>query len=163
MSPLRQLLGFLLLCLLGFSLFFMVFVPIEIYKTIAARSWEPVEVTISSSRIIERSNRYHLELIIEEVKSKKRGSRVSVRHGDMTLSFVAFGGLLNSTLYSDRNRYPVGAVTTAYRSPDGHSYVLEQNSIDFLLVLFAIACVYPAISIWKIKRGGSDSRIQPKC
>ena len=148
--PLRKLYGILMLCLLGFSVFLVIFLPFEIYKTFDAHHWEPVEVRITTSRIEAVSNEYYFDIAVEEIATQKRSSRVQVRYGDINLSLVVFGDLFKSSLYRDQEVYPVGAVVTAYRSPDGNSYVLEQNAPDFMLMLFAIACIYPGIAVWRL-------------
>ncbi len=59
-------------------------------------------------------------------------------------------GLTRLTLPRFSLFIPLRALVTAYHSPDGKTDNLEQNSITFILVLFGLATLYPAIALWKI-------------
>ena len=146
---------FIFLSLFVLSIGLLVMTPIEIYKTIEARSWVPVDVIVISSQIDENHGHY-LKIEILDIEKGETNSRVSLRYGDIHLSVEVFGSLFISTLYADRARYPVGAKIKAFRSPDQSIYVLEQNTINQMLVLLLLACIYPGVTIWSIVTNRSN-------
>jgi len=48
--------------------------------------------------------------------------------------------------------------TIAYRSPDGLDYVLEQNSITLMVIIFALSLIYPVIALVSIVRSANAEK-----
>ena len=143
----KRLKGFFMLFLLGLSLFLLLFVPIEMYRTIKAQTWQPVEVEIVSIGIRRVWSDFTLEVQVRDLKTGVMSNQVAVRYGDIDLSLIAFSSLARSTKYVDLDKYARGKRIVAFRSAEGASYVLEQNTITLMTVVFLLACVYPAIAM----------------
>lgn len=150
MKTLKTLWACLILTLIGVSLFSLLVAPYEIYKTVSAHKWKPVKVKIVTNQILERQNRFYPHIRIKDQETGKISQKVSVRYGDITLSFVFFGGLMGSNLYEDRDKYPVGTVVTAFRSPN-NSYVLEQNSPKTMLMMISCALAFLIFILYRAR------------
>ena len=135
-----------LLFLFFLSIFLLIVAPIEIYKTIDARSWKSVEVKVISNEIAKDDD-FYLNTVILDMSNQKASSNVSIRYGEPSFTIVFFGKLIGSTYDKDKDRYRAGAVIKAYRSPDKKTYVLEQNTITEMLILFMLGLIYPGITI----------------
>ena len=146
----KTVISFTLLAVFGFSLFFLIFIPIEAYNVVRAWDWEQVEVTITKSEIERVRGRFYLNIRIRDLETDTISESVSVRYGDISLSIIFIGWLMESNLYDDQDNYPEGMITTAYRSPDGSRYVLEQNSLWLMGILFGLALIYPLFTIYHI-------------
>ncbi len=142
--------GYLLLALLCGSLFFLVFIPLETMKLVQAWEWEAVEVEIIQNDIKHGSRGHYPEVRVRDLETDEISGSVAFRYGDMSLSFNIAGWLGSSTLYTDRDNYPVGTVTTAYRSPDAKEYVLEQNSATLMITLFVLSLIMPSYAAYHI-------------
>ena len=142
----KQLRGILLLAVLALSLFLLLFTPLEMYRTIKAQSWQPVDVEIVTSEIKRVWSDFTLEIQVRDLKTGAMSKRVAVRYGDIDFSLIAVATLARSTRYVDRDRYPRGRRIKAFRNPEGTSYVLEQNTITQMIIVFLLACIYPAIA-----------------
>lgn len=141
----KQLLSYLLLALLACSIFFLIFIPMESYNVVQAWRWEEVEVEIIKSEVKTNRGRFYLDIERDE-----RIQFVSVCHGDISLSIVVLRWLTNSSLYTDCDSYPVGMVTTAYRNPAGTKYLLEQNSLWLMGILFRLSLICPSFATYHI-------------
>jgi hypothetical protein len=150
--------NYILLGLFMFSIFTLVVAPIEIYKTIEARSWDAVGVKVITNHISSIHHDHYLKVEILDLETGKISSNVSVRYGDAHLLVEVLDYLLWSTFDTDMDRYPVGAEIKAFRSPDKTTYVLEQNSVVLMLVLILLACIYPGLTIWSVVTKRSNNR-----
>ena len=158
MESLKKLRGFFLLALFLFSIFTLIVTPFEMKQTIQAQNWDSVEVEILSNEILRGSRGFYPEVRVKNLETEEISSTVSFRYGDFSHSITFLGWLANSSMYADRDKYPDGTIMTAYHSPDGKRYVLEQNSITLMLIMFSLALIYPLItivSIWKAQTSDS--------
>lgn len=146
----KTIISFALLAVFGFSIFFLVFIPIEAYNVVRVRDWEAVEVEITKSEIERNRGSFYLDIRIRDLETDTISQQVSVRHGDISLSIVFIGWLTESSLYNDQDNYPEGMIITAYRSPDGSRYVLEQNSLWLMGIIFGLSLIYPLFTIYHI-------------
>jgi|GEM_PF-5182454 len=156
----KQVVSFIMLALIGFSIFFLIFIPLESYNVIRAWDWEATHVLITKSEI-ERggtgTNRgFYLDIHIRDLQTETNSQRVAIRYGDIDFSIRLVSWLPFSTIRDDQSTYAEGTVTTAYRSPDGLQYVLEQNSLTLMIIIFLLSLIMPIYAGYHIITGGDD-------
>lgn len=155
LRAIRGLIGLANLFLLMASVLFLVIAPSEIKQILAARTWVPRKVQILRSDVVYRkkTNRHgsggghSLKIEIWDPAENSASKSVSVRFGTFQMSLGIY-----STLERDQAKYTPGKEVTAYRSPDGNQYVLEQNKITgvVLRVLFSLLLI--SVNVWIVMR-----------
>ena len=161
-------LGFAKLFLFCVAVGMLVLGPVQIKKTLDARTWQPREVKITQSRIISspsgghgHSSRTHsLQIEILDMESGTRSSKVHVRFGGFNVNVAVLSSLAASTLDKDQEKYSVGAEVTAFKHPDRDQYVLEQNTTTAMLCAVLVSLTYMCAIVIMMVRGGRSKDME---
>lgn len=142
----KSVISWMILGLFLVSWFFVLTAPIEIYNVLKARSWEPTKVRIIQSEIVyhhmskNSSNTSHVIKVKDLVTNQE--------HSKVRVSFASFSFSVRSLTYNwssaeaDVEKYFVGKELVAFKGEDD-SYVLEQGSVWFPVLLFILSLILP--------------------
>ena len=144
---------YIILLSLGCSLLLTILAPIEIYKTINGKSWQPRKVRIihSELELVRGKGKLLLNIALYDLESKTTSSTVFVRFGDIEVDIHLPFMRSISSKRRDSQKYIVGKELIAYKNPKSNEYLLEQNSITLMITLLLLSIsILTAISfrIW---------------
>lgn len=155
---LQKIFGFVMLTVFFSSIFLLVTIPFEIRRTLDARTWESVPVKIIDYPMDrDMDGLPYSRIRIQDLEKNTTSMRVQFRYGDFGWNVYFFYHRVATLDTVDQRKYPPGTVVEAFRSPDGREYVLEQNSLNTMLTLFVLSCIYPGIAVVSIIRSQKAS------